>query len=79
MAMELTPQLLRQIADKLEEASKVSFEVESIKVGDHKVLLKLTTAPPLTEHQLEIGQCSYKIIGITKGDWGHGPAMRGGS
>jgi hypothetical protein len=65
--MELTPQDLREIADKLDEASKVSFQVDSIRAGRHKVMLKCTTTPPVKE-----GQAAYKVVGITAGEWSGG-------
>ena len=71
MSMELTPDDLREIADQVEAASKVSFQVESIKAAGHKVMLKMVTAPPT-----DAPAGAYKIVDITKGDW-PGSARRG--
>ena len=69
MAMDLTPDDLRAIADQVEAAGRASFEVETIKVGSIKVMLKCTTKPPV---QAGSSVIPYRIVGITKGEWSGG-------
>lgn len=69
MSMSLTQQDMRDIADMLEKIMEAGIEVEQVKVGRHKVMIRWASD---TQHGLR-----PTVIGMTTTDFANRPPPAG--